>query len=519
MRSKSPSLLIFVSVLLTVTPSGYCRADANEEIDFDNAMLNLGGKIYVNSKRNKSIYKISQEIERAPKNASLYLKRAQNFYKEKKYDLTIEDCTKAIALDGKLAAAFEQRGAAYDAISNYEFAIQDLRKAVALDPKRRAAYFSIASINNRRRTYMPTIDCLSKYLKFVPNDTEALRLRGEAYAHLKLNKECFDDLNRAVSLNAKDGRNYQYRGRCFYKFNNAALAMKDNDIALKLLPEDSSVLIDRGMIFALRGEYESALVQFDKVIAKNPNNHQAYNEKAIVLAQLGRHQEADAAFDKAVQLDEHHRNLYYSNHAKTAARFGNVDDALADVQAMRHTSARTNSATAFDTKDVNDLIARQTKLISLKPNGDEHYYDRAVLYMCKYDWRSAVKDLDVFLVHAHGEGESVLNAVALKAVSLRMLSKENEAKDHLRLWRGKFAAPWGRALFNTMLAEAPESRLLAAAQTAGKSINAKCLMGLWLLPTRESTHARRLLQDVVHSGDRQLDEYSLAVAALQRTHQ
>lgn len=482
-------------------------------------MLDLGGKLFKGAKKQKSAAKVTKAIKVDPNNAELYVKRAANLIKQKKYELAIKDCNQAIFLNPKLAVAYEQRGIAYDRISDYERSVPDFDKSIQLDPTRRTSYFGIVRLDGRRRTYIHGVDYLNKFLKLNPNDTEALRYRGDFYSHLKLRKQCFDDLNKAVSLQPKDGHNYQYLARGFYKFNDATNALKYNDTALKLLPDDSGVLIDRGMILVLKGDYQNALKQYDKVISLDSTNHQAYNEKGIVLAQMGREKESNEAFDKAIQSDERHRNIYYSNHAKVSAKFGNLDDALADVQAMRRSEGRTSVGTIFDTKTFPQAILQYSKLIALSPTKSEHYYDRGVAYVCNGDNQLASADFDQFLKLNRGHDETSACAVALKATSLRRLKRESEALKCLNDSASRFTAEsWERNLLDALRGKSSYKDLLSSSEKLSKVISAKCFAGLWMLPSNQSAQGQEFLRAVIESGARHLDEYSLASSALHPPH-
>lgn len=505
---KALWILVAVAVLATTA----ARAD---DVQDDKDILDLGGKLYKGARKQKTDAKITRAIKREPDNADLYLKRATSFNKQKKYEQAIKDCDQAILLNPKLAAAYEQRGFAYDRISDYEKSVPDFDKAIQLDPTLRAAYFGIVRLDGRRRTYIHGVDYLNKFLKLNPNDTEALRYRGDFYSHLKLKKQCFDDLNKAVALQPKDGHNYQYLARGYYKFNDAANGLKYNDMALKLMPNDSGALIDRGMILVLKGDYENALKQYNKVISLDPHNHQAYNEKGIVLAHMGRHKEADEAFDKAIQADERHRNIYYSNHAKVSAKFGNLDDALADVQAMRRSEGKTAVGTIFDTKTFTQAISQYTKLIALSPKKSEHYYDRGVAYVCNGSNQLAIADFDEFLKLNPGHGETTVCAVALKSVCLRRLKREAEAIDCLNNFAPRFGAEsFERNLLDALRGKSSYKDLLSSSEKLSKVISAKCFAGLWLLPSSHSEQGKEYLRAVVESGARHLDEYSLASSAL-----
>ena len=86
--------------------------------------------------------------------------------------------------------------------------------------------------------------------------------------------------------------------------------------------------MDQGKILLKQGNYEEALIFFEKVIACNPSHTDAYNEKGKALDQLKRYEEAIEVADKAIALDPNCAKFYY-NKALTLFKLGRDAEALA----------------------------------------------------------------------------------------------------------------------------------------------------------------------------------------------
>ena len=71
---------------------------------------------------------------------------------QKKYDLAIQNYTKAIELDSKYALAYRNRGLSWREKGDYDRAIQDYTKAIELNPKYADAYFQRGFVWIRRVT-------------------------------------------------------------------------------------------------------------------------------------------------------------------------------------------------------------------------------------------------------------------------------------------------------------------------------------------------------------------------------
>jgi Flp pilus assembly protein TadD len=64
----------------------------------------------------------------------------------------------------------------------------------------------------------------------------------------------------------------------------------------------AAVLTDKGRVLEMMGDYEGAIIAFDRALELDPSNMIAMQEKGVALQSLGRISEAEAAFAKAKEL-------------------------------------------------------------------------------------------------------------------------------------------------------------------------------------------------------------------------
>jgi tetratricopeptide (TPR) repeat protein len=74
------------------------------------------------------------------------------------------------------------------------------------------------------------------------------------------------------------------------------------DRVLKLRPNDTELLMERGAVLSALGRQDEALAAFRRVIALQPQRAAAHNNLAVTLAATGRHDEARAALQRAIRL-------------------------------------------------------------------------------------------------------------------------------------------------------------------------------------------------------------------------
>lgn len=117
-------------------------------------------------------------------------------------------------------------------------------------------------------TYQDAIAALSQILEKNPQDAQAHRKRGIAYAHIGKYPEALADLDRAIALNDPDAAAYNQRGIVHYKL----------------------------------GRYPQAMADFNQAIAKQPKLAESYNNRGILYKALGHYQRAFADLRQAQKL-------------------------------------------------------------------------------------------------------------------------------------------------------------------------------------------------------------------------
>jgi tetratricopeptide (TPR) repeat protein len=190
-------------------------------------------------------------------------------------------------------------------------------------------------------------------------------------------------------------------------------------------PKTAGTFLDRGILFASRGEYEMAIADFNEALKLNPNLAAAYILKGralvasvaklssiedsfssiTILIQSGQvseeyirvYDQAIENFTHAIRLDPNFAGAYnirgYAYQAKN-----DTDRAIADYnQAIRldpnFALAYSNRGSVyFDMGDYDHAIDDYTQAIRLNPNNSYVYSNRGNAYNAKKDYDRAIAD-------------------------------------------------------------------------------------------------------------------------------
>jgi tetratricopeptide (TPR) repeat protein len=60
------------------------------------------------------------------------------------------------------------------------------------------------------------------------------------------------------------------------------------------------------------GNYEDALIAYDKALEIDPNHISGWNNRGIVLSKLKRFEEAISCYDRAIEIDHTYSNAWYN---------------------------------------------------------------------------------------------------------------------------------------------------------------------------------------------------------------
>jgi len=109
------------------------------------------------------------------------------------------------------------------------------------------------------QTYQEAIAVLTKTLDKDPQDAQAHRNRGIAYAHIEKYPEALADLSRSIELNDADAEAYNQRGIVHFKLGRYPQAMADFNRAIAKQPELAESYNNRGVLHKTLGNYQRAL--------------------------------------------------------------------------------------------------------------------------------------------------------------------------------------------------------------------------------------------------------------------
>ncbi|MGP4113622.1 tetratricopeptide repeat protein [Streptomyces sp. 4N509B] len=286
-----------------------------------------------------------------------------------RYEQTVDDASRALALDPESVDAYYERGRAHWRLGRFEDAVADHRRVLETVPGHTRALAHQGDALRCMGNHDEAVAVLNRALEHDPEYAWALGCRGVAYFAMERYEEALADLDRAVDLDPRYTWAFALRGMVHRRIGRYEEALADFDRALDLDPAyvwafahrgelhsslerydpalgdlNSAVDLDprytwalaqRGRVHRKAGRYEEALADFDRALDLNPEDPWPLAQRGVVHRETGRYEEALADFDRALDLGPegqwivNARGLAYHQMGRWAEALADYDRALA----------------------------------------------------------------------------------------------------------------------------------------------------------------------------------------------
>ena len=226
-------------------------------------------------------------------------------------------------------------GAAYWQIGDVESAEREWREALKVAPKYSTTWSSLGLVYLKKERYSEAIEYYKKAIELDPHDKEAHLYLGVAYMDMHSLELAESELRTAVSLfplnpNARNalGKLYLDEGRSaeaeeqfrrsveiepnlmgygrlgliHWQRGDVKLAEQEWREALRLAPNDSSVLNNLGLVCSDQGRYSEAVSFFHQAIGLKPDDPAPHLNLGVVYGKLGQNGSAETEFRTALSL-------------------------------------------------------------------------------------------------------------------------------------------------------------------------------------------------------------------------
>jgi len=415
-------------------------SSAHGENSFKDACI----KYFEERKYDLAIDACSKAIVIDPNDANAYSARGLAYLAKGEHHLAIKDLTKAIKINPNYVAAYAGRGKAYLFKDKYDLAIKDFTKVIDIYPDA-VAYAGRGFAYLLKGEYDPAIKDFSKAIELDPNYIDAYYGRGKTYFDKGEHDLAVKDFTKVIEINPNDIEAYTSRGLAFLYKDQYDLAIKDFTKAIKINPNDASTYVTRGNIYRYKGQYDLAIKDFTKAIELDPNYIDAYDSRGMLYFFRDEYDLAIRDFTKAIEIWG-----AYHNREKTYLTKGEYNSKLDEiVKTIDIASTYIHRGMAYFAKGEYDLTIKDfTKAFEITPSPllqkILYAYDfKGLAYAARGDWKRAKLDLEKAVKItpknplAHYHLAFVLYKLGFKERAVKELKKAYELNPQIMEARGK----------------------------------------------------------------------------------
>ncbi|HEY6162176.1 MAG TPA: tetratricopeptide repeat protein [Bacteroidia bacterium] len=278
---------------------------------------------------------IDEQIDRDPKNAALYVKRAEYFFLKKKMDSVVNDMTRAIDLDPNNAGYHMKLSDYYFMMNRTRGTRNELIQATKVDPKNTEAFLKLGELYYLVKNYDSAVYYINRSISVDPENPKAYFQKGVAL------EETGDSANAVAAYQSAVERDPKYydafiRLGKIYGAHRDALAVQYLDNALQLNPNSGEAYYFLGLYYQNIKDVKNAVETYNKLLQQTPNDRHAkyavYNIGFVKLILENNPKDAKGYFDKSFNMDPGYADAIYMR-GVCYEKMGDKKNAAADFNA------------------------------------------------------------------------------------------------------------------------------------------------------------------------------------------
>lgn len=241
-------------------------------------------------------------------------------------------------------------------------------------PDDHLGYRDLGRVYFEQKHFDQALNFFDQAQKVAPKNADMHLWKANCYVQEEEYTKARVEINKALSIDAKIPYAYALKSRIDLDERKFTACVSNATQALKLQPNNSDALGNRGSALAHLNRLDEALKDLSRAVQLAPDVAASYNNRGMLFCELNRYRDALADLNKAIKLDP--SQIYsFENRCKTLNMLGQYQEALKDANhaiEMGH-GRKANSfchraATYLHLKQYKEAIADCEKAMTLDPS-------------------------------------------------------------------------------------------------------------------------------------------------------
>lgn len=273
---------------------------------------------------------INNELKANPNNAMLYIKRARLYQQYNDIPMAIEDIDRAIKIDSLVPDFYLLKAEFYKKEGGYAEAKRTLDKCMMIDNKNVQARIELGWMAFLIQNYKQALDYADAALKLNVYAAEAYYLKGMIFYEKNDTAKAISSYITAVEQEKNYYDAYIQLGLLHLNQPNT-LAKEYFKNALTIKPKSGEALYNYGYACQIKGEYDEAILTYEKMIAIQPYREPLYNIAYINQEYFQKYDVAIDYYTRAIELSPFYFTAIY-NRGLCFEKLGDLKNAENDFR-------------------------------------------------------------------------------------------------------------------------------------------------------------------------------------------
>jgi len=221
-----------------------------------------------------------------------------------RYQEKVKALSRKIGFNPDRATLYVKRAIEYFNLLELDLAEADLNKAIEIDSKQPQAYFWRGMVYGRTGRVKDGIADLSVFLTYYPDSSLGFTKRGVRYIWDGQYEKAERDLRKALDLNPANAEAHDDLGVLMAHKKELDKAIEHFSKTIKLEPSYQKAYHNRATAYYLQGKFPLALSSVERSLTLKPDNRSSVLLKSEIVAAMGYQDEAEDLRKQAGLLPE-----------------------------------------------------------------------------------------------------------------------------------------------------------------------------------------------------------------------
>ncbi|MBI5541910.1 MAG: tetratricopeptide repeat protein [Bacteroidia bacterium] len=251
---------------------------------------------------------------------------------------------------------------------------------------------------NRNKIWKNSLTLWDNVIEKYPGAVVPLLNQGNAFRDEARYSDALNNYNKVIKTDSTFFEAISNRGYVQFMLGNYNAALIDFNRALLLMPTDKNLINNKALCYQKLGNSDIVEKEIKNSISKGDANAESYNLLGNTYFEKNKFKEAEEQYSKAIELDTK-TALYWYNRANSRARLNMQNEACSDYNKAIEID-NTNSdyyfnrgTTKYFLKDFtgakNDMLAA----IKLNPNNASYYLNKSNIEIALGNIVTAIDDI------------------------------------------------------------------------------------------------------------------------------